>query len=165
MTCPDCDQVHHHDCWAEVGGCATYGCPQAPVLEKPGADAQQPTSAWGDKKQCPICGETIKAIAVRCRYCRSDFKTVDPLTMADVRRRIHRDEASKGLQKTVIIVFIISLLAGPLAPITAVVGFCLFLPKKKELARAGPVYQTLAYSAMGLSVLYSILMLFFALAQ
>ncbi|NQT40491.1 MAG: hypothetical protein HQ581_23555 [Planctomycetes bacterium] len=164
VICPECDQVHHRECWAEVGGCGSYGCSQVPALEKGDAAAQQPMSAWGDKKTCPVCGEEIKAIAVRCRYCRTDFDTVDPLTMLDVRRGIRRKEASKGLQQTVIVVFIVSLLVGCLAPITAVVSFCLFLPKKKELARAGPVYQTLAYSAMGLSVLYSILMLLFALA-
>jgi hypothetical protein len=26
LVCPSCDQVHHRECWNEVGGCATYGC-------------------------------------------------------------------------------------------------------------------------------------------
>src|SRR5437868_14130219 len=33
-VCPDCEQVHHKVCWQEVGGCSTYGCAQAPALDK-----------------------------------------------------------------------------------------------------------------------------------
>ena len=34
LVCPACDQVHHRDCWTEVGGCATYGCENAPQADK-----------------------------------------------------------------------------------------------------------------------------------
>src|SRR5438874_452326 len=30
VRCPACEQVHHRECWAEVGGCSTYGCAEAP---------------------------------------------------------------------------------------------------------------------------------------
>src|SRR5262245_7047366 len=33
QRCPNCQQVHHRECWAEVGGCSTYGCAQAPVAD------------------------------------------------------------------------------------------------------------------------------------
>src|SRR5262249_5710127 len=41
LTCPECRQAHHRECWAEVGGCSTYGCPQAPALTKPDADSSR----------------------------------------------------------------------------------------------------------------------------
>ena len=156
VTCPKCDQVHHRECWAEVGGCGTYGCEQAPSLDKEDGASQPPLSAWGDTKKCPVCGEEIKAIAVKCRYCESHFDTVDPLTLADVHRKIRKGERIKSLQTTVITLFVLSLI-GCLAPVVAVVSLCVILPKHKQLAAEGPLFLVLGYSAVILSTVYSIL--------
>jgi len=165
VTCPKCDQIHHQECWAEIGGCGTYGCEQAPAVEKGATAAQPPLSAWGDTKKCPVCGETIKAITLRCRFCGTDFDTVDPLSLQDVRRKIITSEAAKGLRSTVIALFIISIAVGCLAPLMAVINLCVFLPKRREIAKQGPVYVVLAYSALAISLIYSVLMLLFGLVH
>src|SRR5262249_46392637 len=107
LTCPEGGQAHHRDCWAEGGGGATYGCKQAPALTKEETPAPA-RSAWGDTKACPACGETIKSIAVKCRYCGTTFDTVDPLTAADLRRRVRREDTRKGTRIQAVCFFVAS---------------------------------------------------------
>ncbi len=42
----------------------------------------------GDTKSCPYCGETIKAVAIRCKHCQADLTKAEP----DFDRLWKRDE-------------------------------------------------------------------------
>jgi uncharacterized membrane protein YdbT with pleckstrin-like domain len=41
-----------------------------------------------DTKACPICGETIKAAAIKCRFCNTDLAAHDSAKEAEVERPI-----------------------------------------------------------------------------
>lgn len=163
VECPDCKQNQHRDCWAEVGGCGTYGCRQAPSVEKTPDSADAPLTAWGDTKECPACGEDIKSIALRCRYCGTDFDSVDPMTLRDLDRQSRRKDDSKQLRTNVILLFIVSIF-GCLAPITLLVWIWMTRTKQAELKRCGPQFPVMAWSALSLSALYTVLILFFAIS-
>jgi hypothetical protein len=160
-TCPECEQVHHQECWREVGGCSTYGCTRAPSPEKE-APTTRPLTAWGDTKKYPACGEKIKSIALRCRYCQTDFDTVDPLSVKDLRRGARKADALRVTRITVIVLFAFSLI-GCLAPLMLLLCLPYVIVKRQMIAKAGPAFQVLSFASLGLSALYSILMLFFAL--
>ena len=159
VCCPTCEQHHHHECWAEVGGCATYGCVEAPAPDKEKQASQQLT-AWGDTKVCPACRETIKSIARRCRYCGTDFHTVDPLSVKDLHRQ--KDQAAKmdSLQKSLIAISIVSLV-GCLAPLMLVISLAVVIPNRDQLTKSGPVYAVMGWASVGLSALYTLLIVLF----
>jgi hypothetical protein len=160
-TCPECGQLHHRECWQEMGGCSTYGCKRAPATTKEGQTAGRASTAWGDTKKCPACGETIKSIALRCRYCDTEFETVDPLVTADLRRRVRKSQKLTTIRIAAIALFVLSLLGLP-APLTLIAGSLVFLPQRKLLAQAGPFFLVLGYGSIVLSAFYSVLLGLFA---
>ncbi len=164
VTCPSCDQIHHRECWIEVGGCGTYGCKEASAVDNSEATSTTPLAAWGDTKKCPACGEEIKSIALRCRYCETEFSSADPMSVKDLRTQAVTSDESDKLKNWVIALFVISLL-GCLAPLTSIVSMAYLLPKQAALKRCGPLFVIMGWTSIVLSTFYTVLLLLLFLVQ
>lgn len=164
INCEGCDQIHHRECWAEIGGCGTYGCAKAPAVDKSDESNGMPLSAWGDTKKCPACGETIKAIALRCRYCGTDFGSVDPLSVADLRHQAVAQERTEASKKWVVALFVVSII-GVLSPLMLIVSLFFVLGQRDQLAKCGPLFVIMGWAAVALSAVYSLLILLFFLTS
>jgi uncharacterized Zn-finger protein len=77
--CPSCGARYHHDCWAENGGCAVFGCAgwaaSYPIAggdssAAPAPVAPDPVEAGeGPANFCQQCGNRVASTFVFCGYC------------------------------------------------------------------------------------------------
>src|SRR3954464_14041983 len=109
-NCPDCNAPYHADCWQDNGGCAVYGCAKVPPTEKL-AEVEVPVSYWGQEhKPCPVCGQQILAVALRCRHCGTMFDTARRQDSAEFTQKTAQKMRAPSLQKKAVWVLITGLI-------------------------------------------------------
>jgi hypothetical protein len=160
--CPSCRSPYHRECWEEIRGCAIYGCEQMPEQPKSESEAGEQETGWGDVKECPRCHKEIMAAAVKCRFCKATFPSSVPMSKVEYLEWSRQQKALAPTRRTAISLFIGSLL-GFTAPLILVYGVAWMIKYRRILHRAGGVHELLAYAGVGLSAIYTLLFLMFAL--
>jgi hypothetical protein len=160
QACTDCGQMYHQACWQEVGGCATFGCPQAPVAQKPPTPANV-GAGWGDFKTCPSCGAKIGASLLVCS-CRAMFPYAAPMSRMDYAKWTEDMRAAKSLKTTITVLFLLSL-TGVLAPVLGVASFILARRGRKLLEGADGAFTALAWGNLVVGATYTLVFLLLAL--
>ena len=115
--------------------------------------ADETPSASDETKECPACGETIKAVALRCRFCRADLDSSGGLSLRESGRP---PDEIRAVRRTAVWLFILSIM-GCLAPLLVIVAPVMILTQHRTLRKAGPLYVVLGYAAIVLSVLYLVM--------
>jgi len=147
--CPACQALYHTDCWQENGGCAIYGCSQAPTIEAR-QSIEIPLSYWGqEKKPCPSCGKEIMAAALRCRHCGTTFASARPQGQEEFRQHTTREQQLPAARRMVVWIFIFSIIPC-LAPIGVVWGLIWNASHRQEIDSLPSVFP--AISKIGLIV-------------
>jgi len=140
--CAECKTVYHKDCWEENQGCAVYGCSQVPPKEQK-SNLETPVSYWGQQhKPCPVCGNQIQAVALRCRHCGATFESARPEQTGEFFQRLTLENTAKSAKTKVVWVFI--LCALPLtAPIASIIALIWYLRRREAINKMPVMYSAL----------------------
>jgi len=156
--CSACRAPYHRECWDEIGGCASYGCEHMPQAPKQEADEAGRSAAWGDVKECPRCHKEIRSLAVKCRFCKATFPSAVPMTTREYMDWSRSQKELAPTRQTAIFFFVVGLL-GIFAPLVLIAGLGWAVVNRVALAKVGGVHRVLVYFTIGLSVVYTLIML------
>lgn len=157
--CPSCASPFHVECWEENGGCAQYGCAHMPAAVKEQAPVVA-QSYWGqEEKQCPHCGQQIRAAALRCRHCSAVFASGAPVTAAQLDVQAQHGERLARASTAALWLFVGGLLplTAPLALLAGGLWMALSRRTIRRLPSSRRVMALLGLAAAGVSTLLLLL--------
>jgi hypothetical protein len=156
--CSGCAAPYHAECWTENGGCAVYGCAMVPKTEglRP---LEIPPAYWGrDDKDCPRCGKSILAMAVRCRHCGAAVEA-RPEEQASYQSRIVRKGRAPTLRRTAIALLIVSILPV-VSLIGATFGWLYYSRNRSEIQKLSGGYDGLYRIAISVAIAQLVILIF-----
>lgn len=160
--CPACASPFHDECWAENGGCASYGCQHMPETIKE-VDPVAPQSYWGaEEKACPKCGQQIKVAALRCRHCGTVFDTSDPMNEQEWRRKQTEAPQLDAARQAAVALFVLGVLPCT-APLCLLGGGLWYRSHRELVARLPGTHRVLLLVGLGSSVLSSAVLVLVAI--
>ena len=155
-ACPACGARYHAECWEDNGGCAVYGCSQVPKTE--GLTALEvPPAFWGrEDKSCPQCGQTILAMAVRCRHCGAALGD-EPEAKGAYMRRLGRQKRAPMLRRVAVLNMVAALLPG-LAIVAVIAGGLFYNRHQKDIKRLPGTYESLYRISIAVGLAQSVIL-------
>lgn len=152
--CKACLLGFHAECWEEYGGCATYGCKEAPKTEKKAEDV---------RKECPYCGEMIRAKAIRCPSCRERFEDARPVDRDEYFQEMMDAPVRKAFRAKTL-GFLAASIVPCLGPIMLVLGVMWLKSKDEEFEKVGNVYRVMIGTGTTLGGIHTFLLILFLLS-
>jgi hypothetical protein len=151
VDCPECRTLYHRECWDYNEGCAVYGCSQT-TPARPLDASEVPASYWGrEDKQCPSCGQSILAAAVRCRFCGAVFDA-QPEDAESYRLHVERQNRAPSYKKKCILLLVAGVLPCS-APLAALVGGIWLARRRGDLKSLPTLYPAMAWIGLASALL------------
>jgi len=161
VYCPDCSLPFHRECWEENRGCSQYGCKSAPETIKADTAAPVTMTGWGGDKACPACGRTIKAQALKCRFCGAAFDTREQITKEEYVHREYDGPEYISVRNKIVATFLLSA-TGCFSPIALVI-FCILIFRGRfggiEYRRLPSALKAVAVVGLCIDCLLTVIML------